>query len=760
MYCITHRFWILLFLSLVKLYCFIEDAHGQTITVLSKEDQQGIVQAHVICQSITSKKQTVLLTSSSGTINLDSIPTRDYPLHVIIASVGYETLTDTLRNRESKTYQLYVDKVTLNEVVITGQYSSNNPENAVHKVKIIDRKRIDLQGAQNLRDVLNNELNVRISQDNILGSSMSLQGISGQNVKILIDGVPVIGRLDGNIDLSQINLHNVERIEIIEGPLSVNYGTDALAGTINIITKKTQKSTFSSSLSSYYESIGQYNLSGRIGLHYKKTNVSLFGGRNYFDGWRSNDPRFYSEKRALADSSRYMDWKPKEQYFSTFTISQGWKALNFGFTSDFFYEKITNKGKPRLPYYETAFDDYYRTYRFNNSIHINGKLGKNYNLTAIAAYNYFERIKNTYYKDLTTLQETLTSNTDDQDTSTFKNLMSRASISNTKDSAKLHYEIGYDVNQETAYGVRIKETLQRIGDYALFGSLEYSPFKALIIRPGLRVVHNTAYAAPLIPSLNLKWAIKKVTLRASYARGFRAPSLKELYFYFVDINHNIKGNEILKAEQSDNFTLAATTQHRIKQSLYKTDISLFYNDIKDMISLAQSSNTGTEYTYVNIGTYKTHGINISTEMAINHFKFLIGASYIGRYNELAAVHDIDAYNYSPELRSNILYEFKKTGLSIAMFYKYTGILYRYRIDDQDNIYLTETQDFHTADLALSKSLWKKRINITLGSKNLFDVKNITGSSSSGAHSQSSTSIPVGMGRTYYIKLDFTFNSSK
>ena len=54
-------------------------------------------------------------------------------------------------------------------------------------------------------DVLEQEINIRLSQDNILGSSLSIQGLDGQNIKIMIDGVPVIGRLDGNIDISQIN---------------------------------------------------------------------------------------------------------------------------------------------------------------------------------------------------------------------------------------------------------------------------------------------------------------------------------------------------------------------------------------------------------------------------------------------------------------------------------------------------------------------------------------------------------------------------
>lgn len=131
----------------------------------------------------------------------------------------------------------------LDGLVVTGQYAPNTIEKATHKVRVIDRQKMDVMSAQNLRDVLTNELNIRISQDNVLGSSMSMQGISGQNVKILIDGVPVVGRLEGNIDLSQINLNNIERVEIIEGPMSVNYGTDALAGTINLITKKNTTQT-------------------------------------------------------------------------------------------------------------------------------------------------------------------------------------------------------------------------------------------------------------------------------------------------------------------------------------------------------------------------------------------------------------------------------------------------------------------------------------------------------------------------------------
>lgn len=125
--------------------------------------------------------------------------------------------------------------------MVTGQYGANTADQSVYKVRVIDESRIKAQGAVNLRDVLTNDLNIRLSNDPVLGSSLTMMGVGGENIKILIDGVPMVGRTNGNIDLSQINLNNVERIEVVEGPLSVSYGTNALGGAINLITKKTKK---------------------------------------------------------------------------------------------------------------------------------------------------------------------------------------------------------------------------------------------------------------------------------------------------------------------------------------------------------------------------------------------------------------------------------------------------------------------------------------------------------------------------------------
>jgi outer membrane receptor for ferrienterochelin and colicins len=170
-----------------------------------------------------------------------SAPLGALVLFVLSANAQTQLPADTIKTQH------------LNDAIVTGQYGENSLKNSVFKVKVIDAQRIQQQGAVNLKDVLANEINIRINQDPALGSSINLQGVTGQNIKILIDGVPVIGREGGNVDLTQINLNNVERIELVEGPMSVNFGSDALGGVINIITKKAVTKNTSFNLGTYNE---------------------------------------------------------------------------------------------------------------------------------------------------------------------------------------------------------------------------------------------------------------------------------------------------------------------------------------------------------------------------------------------------------------------------------------------------------------------------------------------------------------------------
>ncbi|MGB2684205.1 MAG: TonB-dependent receptor plug domain-containing protein, partial [Olleya sp.] len=130
----------------------------------------------------------------------------------------------------------------LEEVVITGQYNPQSIKKSVHNVIIIDRKKIDQQAANNLADLLNFNLNLNIIPSAQTGrSTISFFGLDAQYFNILVDNIPLVSDngVGNNIDLTQINLDDIERIEIVEGAMGVEYGANAVSGVINIITKKT-----------------------------------------------------------------------------------------------------------------------------------------------------------------------------------------------------------------------------------------------------------------------------------------------------------------------------------------------------------------------------------------------------------------------------------------------------------------------------------------------------------------------------------------
>jgi len=740
-------------------FCFFYSSVFSQETSLIKildASNKPISGAHVqfTCLDCKNLNVKILITSLDGKIkNPFSGTTQIY-----ITCLGYKSRLDTLFPNETKNIVLEYDVVDINEVVVTAQYAENSTEKAVHKIKVIDQKKIESLGAVNLRDVLTNETNVRITQDNVLGSSTSVQGLSGQNVKILIDGVPIIGRVGGNIDLSQINLNDIERIEIIEGPLSVEYGTNALAGTINLISKKSARKKYSLNLNTYNETVGQYNVDGSLRFNRKGYHYSINGGRNFFDGWNVSDPFVTMNTIKIADSTRFNSWKPKEQKFLKVLQSGKFFKLNYRFSTDYFKEKITNKGYPRAPYNETAFDDFYHTDRWSNNLNVKRKFNKGARLNMIFAYNYFRRQKNTFYTDLTTLQSNVSENASDQDTTLFDLFMARGTYSTSSDSAKFNYALGYDFNLESGYGKRIKEKTKAIGDYALFTSAEYKPTNRLIIRPGLRYSYNTSYRSPLIPSLNLRYNRNDWIFRASYSSGFRAPSIKDLYFNFVDSNHDIQGNPNLNAETSRNFSFSGVKTIAKKNKVFKLTGSGFYNNINNLITLAISE--GNSYSYFNLDKYKTLGALAQIELVINNFKCIFSGTYTGRYNALSEDLSIEPFSYSPELRSNFSYDLRKYNLNFSGFYKYSGEIIGYYFDEDDEIQQNFLGDFNTLDLTATKGLWNNKIKWTLGGKNLFNVRNIVSRGASGVHSSSTGSVSMSWGISVFTSIKIDLNGDR
>jgi outer membrane receptor for ferrienterochelin and colicins len=669
-------------------------------------------------------------------------------ISLFVRFVGYENLFDTLNTNKNVTYKLQPTSIMLNEIVTTGQFSPQSIQNSVYPVNIISEERIVTQAATNLRDLLQTQLNVRISQDNILGSSISINGISGQNVKVMVDGVPVLGRLQGNIDVSQINMNNVQKVEIIEGPMSTIYGTDALGGVVNIITKDAKCDRMEFVGNAFYESVGSANFDGALQINlFEDHNFSLSGGRNFFGGY------------SVVDTSRHMQWKPKIQYTANFKYGTDIGNFKLRYSARYFNEYILNRGTPRPPYFEDAFDDEYRTDRITNSIFFNGNISKNQYIDLLFDYSYYVRKKNTYFKDLTTLKQVMTTNEGDQDTTMFDNYIFRGSYSWDDPYKVVGVLAGTELNFETAEGRRIEDSTKNVGDYAVYTSLNYRPFEELQIQPSIRLIHNTAYEAPIVPALNIKFSgFDGVTLRASYAKGFRAPSLRELYYIFVDVNHQIYGNANLKAEQSDTWNCSADYRIQNEMNVHDITAKLYYNDIKNLVDFAFIGND--KYSYVNIGNYKSVGGEISTNYYSANINTQLGFSYIGRYNHLSESYDTPEFTYSPEFQGNILWKLPfYRNLQLGLFYKYTGKMPGYGLTTNEELVLYTMNDYSIMDLTATLNMFDNNISLQIGAKNLFDVKQIQQSIATvqGAHSTGAVMMPVGWGRTIFATLKVNFN---
>ncbi|WP_114792188.1 TonB-dependent receptor [Niabella yanshanensis] len=648
--------------------------------------------------------------------------------------------------------------------VITGQYAPKSLARSLYKVRLISNEQIKMRGATDLLGVLNTELGIRFGTDYILGETdIQIMGMGGPNVKILLDGVPLVDRGETRQSLTQININEVEKIEIVEGPMSVVYGTDALAGVINIITKKSAsglKNKWSVGLGVLEETVpkeyqafngeGIHNQNIRIGYNHK-TGISASGNyaRNQFGGWTGT----------VADNSRTKEVKPKKQDLFGGEIGYRKNGLNIWYRLNYLYEDINSEGVPSISEPIIARQSYI-TDRYTHTTQADWNISKKWLLNASASYqNYRRRTKNTTYNTQTG-EEYLNPNST-QDTSTFKTAFFRATAV-YKWSEKVQIQPGIEIKSDNSSGQRIYVN-DGITDYSFFLSGEIAPVSRLSIRPGLRFAKNSAYdAPPVIPSLNLKYDLThNWNLRASYGRGFRAPALRELYFTFHDASHDIEGNPDLKAEYSNSYAISISQNKFFLGNISASaDLSTFYSDFRNRISYAQDPGNPLWSTLINIDKYKTTGGTATASLAYSNLQGTVGMSYIGRYNSYAeAYSNTKKFAWSPEINSNIRYSINKIKANIALFYKYTGKQPGFQEQVENGvtkIIATEIQDFHLLDLTANKLLFKY-ITINAGVKNLLDVTRLTSTNTSGGAHSSSGPILKSYGRSFFLGFLFNWN---
>ncbi|WP_055447154.1 TonB-dependent receptor plug domain-containing protein [Lacinutrix mariniflava] len=676
---------------------------------------------------------------------------------------------------------------SLEEVVITGQYNPQSIKKSIHNVTVINRTQIESQAANNLADLLNFNLNLTVTPNAQSGkSTVSFFGLDSQYFNILIDNIPLVSDngLGNNIDLTQVNLDDIERIEIVEGAMGVEYGANAVSGVINIITKKAISSDWKiqafvqeETVSDEYEWFdkGKHIQSLSIGHNINEKLFTRIGfNRNDFAG-------FYNDKQGQDyyqnDGLRGYDWLPKTQINTNALLSYNTNNFKLAYKFEYFNETINafdasvraNVDVANQTSNPSATDKIFTTNRFVNNVNLSGRLHSGANYNASFSYQTQKRDLNEFNYYILTQDRTDETDETYQSSNVF---YSKGDINNLVKSKFYNFQIGYETrfikgfDTQASGDVTQQDKTRKQDNIALFGSSEININDAFSIRPGIRFEYNSLFDSSVLASLSTRYLMPKgFELRANVGTSYRTPNFEELYYYFVDSNHDVRGNENLKPEQGYSAFLTLKKKSWFNDTALQNTIKLSYIDLKDKIDLAIVNASPLQYEYINIDTYKLWGITQENSIKRDNWTFNLGGTLQGISRIVNNEVNIDNdFLCSYQLNTSATYNVKKWNTAFTLLLKHNGKQKDYTSTgtdgDGNSIFEKRTTDAYSwLDGSIKKSFFNNKIQATIGGRNLLDVTNVnvSNSSTTGTHSTTSSGLLLGYGRSYYLKLLYNLN---
>jgi len=690
-----------------------------------------IVSAKIYIIDSNNKLQKGYLTNEKGIFNIDT----NKELLVKISAIGYET-KEVLISEKINIFRLAQKEYLSEKVVVTGNIIPDSRDNSIYDLKVISAKELKYTAPANLRESLNNNPNINITNRSGFGSSITLNGLSGSNIKILKDGVPVVGRLNGNIDLNHLNLNDIKQIEIIDGPMSSLYGSNAFGGVINLISETSHKSGFSGNINSKNNSLGQFFLNAALTNRSELGTMKFSLGRNYLSGF-SND-----------ENSRLQTWKPREQYQAGLSFKKHNNNLNYLANINYFTEKMTSRGELLAPYFVTAFDIYTHTKRFASSFKINGFLSDDYYFNSLVSYSYYQRNREKYFKDMTTLNEYLVENNDNVELNDiFGRIFIEHSFSN-----KTKIQFGIDNTFQNINSDRIISNENNDNNLSTFLISNFQ-FSNLKIAPAFRLNYNDNYGVKFTPTFNSKYKYKDFDFSLTIASGYRTPDLKEKYLEFnFSETINILGNTNLKPETAQHFKFKTQYKIETKKMNNITSLSVYYNHLNNLINTVQISDT--HWQYHNLEQQTTTGVNLSHSLYYDDFSI---NTYFN-YNGINNYFENEKISFSPNLDIKTGYNLDFLNSNISLSYKYTGKINSYYINNNNIIERSFINDYQNLDLTMYFELIEQSLHLNLGIRNILDDTDadINGKVRGYSSSKDANKIDINYGCSFFLNLKYEF----
>jgi len=443
--------------------------------------------------------------------------------------------------------------IDLNAIVVTATRSGRPLKNVPIHTQVVYGADLQKTGAISLSDALVSNF-PGIDSKNLSagsgGSSLQMNGFGNQYILILLDGERLDpGDTKENVDLSRINTESIERIEIVRGASSALYGSDAIGGVINIITKKNTK-TCEGSIGTRFSDYGEQRHFVDLGLKgggfTSRTSVIY----NKLDGWDINPEE--SGKTVEATKNYSIDQRLGYKFSDRFNVNG-----DFGY-----FRRVDNNTTPLLP--DRRYEDY--SYRLTG----NYKLSDHHQLEGVWYTDHYL----SYSLDEPAVGDV---------TKHYDKTFSTARLQdNIKLSSNNSLVAGVEYNKDelfSANGLTDRKNAQAI---IAFAEDVWDIAPKLTVVAGGRMTFHSEYHTNTTWQLAMNYRPGEFNLRGSFGRGFRAPTLKELYMDFNVPGAPIKitGNQDLKPESSNYFSLSTEYTH----ATFNASVIAQYNNLNNLIS--------------------------------------------------------------------------------------------------------------------------------------------------------------------------------
>ena len=500
----------------------------------------------------------------------------------------------------------------LNDIVTTGTRSPHLLKNVPVQTEVVGRRDFQRTGAKTVDEALMSAIGIKIDEGGLAGASAQVRGFEGDRVLVLVDGERAVGRVRGAIDLGQYSLANVEKIEIVKGTGSTLYGSDAIGGVINIITRKPTASRLQGDFYFDYGSHTSYNPSAEMefgaggwaftlgGRYFATDGFDLNASTPHTDGqdqvrrwnFHGKGRRKLSDRWSLTGAARYMhenrDWIESE-------------VVAVSAIKDTTY----------------IYDDEEINSRYEGSVRLEYLSGDEYSMKLRLYGTYYDHDFNKF------------GDGNWIDTSQTEDVFYEAAYSSNYVIGDAHVATyGFDYNYQDLNSEEIIEEKKADRSGAAYLQYEYAPVADVTVLPGVRYEHHSAFGGYVNPSFNLMYAPgEHVKLRGFVGRGFRAPSIKEQYFVFdhsaagyIVYGGRVLGNDI-EAETSINSSVSAEFSYG---TIGLHRVTYFYNDLDNMIEFSlldfgdeQDQYPRGRYVYGNVERAITQGVEWESRVRLS-----------------------------------------------------------------------------------------------------------------------------------------------